>query len=508
MDKKKARLNIFISLVFRIFILVVTLLSRRFLVNYLGVEANGLFSLFTNIIGFLMVAELGIGTAISFSMYKPIAENNKDMLSGLYYLFKKVYLIIGAIILIVGLILIPVIPYMVKDGTGSFNLTLNYCLFLMSTVITYLYAYNTSIINAYKDNYITVTIRSMGVILEGLLQIFVVIKFRSFELFFVSIIVSNLLQMIATNYIFKKKYSKGLNSNKVLKKEVLSEVKKKTTAMFYHKIGGVLVSTLGNILISSTVSIIVLGTYNNYMTILLGVNGFLVLIFTSLTSVVGHAIVERDKEEVYNVFKLLYIFNIIIGFLFFLGFLAISDGLIQIIFGAQFIIDKKIVLLISINAFIQYSRNTVLLFKDASGNFYHDRFKPLIEGVVNLSLSIILVLKLGVAGVIIASIISTLTICHTIEPFVLYKHLFEEKVKKYYIINFGLIILFSIISIVFININFNNFNNIILDILYKGAISVILNVIIIIIALIVSRNFRGIILKEIKKIKGRKENIS
>lgn len=150
MDKRKSLINVITAVFFKIILLVLTLFTRRFLIKYVGNEANGVFSLYTSIIGVLAIADLGIGTAITFSMYKPIVDGDKYKISALYKLFIKVYRIIGIIILVGGLCVLPALPYLAKDYSADFNLYYTFLLMLTSIVITYFYSAKSSLINAYK----------------------------------------------------------------------------------------------------------------------------------------------------------------------------------------------------------------------------------------------------------------------------------------------------------------------------------------------------------------------
>ena len=207
MDKKKGLLNVIVSIAFKIVLLVGAILARRLLIKYIGNEVNGLNSLYASIIGFLAVAELGVGSAITFCMYKPIVEGDKNKVSALYHLFTKLYLIIGAIIFVVGCALIPLLPYLAADYQNiNQNIYLTFFLMLVSVVITYLFSSKTSLINAYKNNYITTTISSTGQLLQFGMQILVLIYTRSFVWFLVCAIVTNLLQWAATELIARKKH--------------------------------------------------------------------------------------------------------------------------------------------------------------------------------------------------------------------------------------------------------------------------------------------------------------
>ena len=176
MDKRKGTINVTVSIVFRMVILILNILVRRYLIRCIGDEINGLNSLYISILDFLAVAELGVGSAITFCMYKPIVDGDNDKVSALYGLFTKLYLIIGGIILAAGCIIMPLLPFVAKGYQDvDVNLYLTFGLTLIAVVMTYLFSSKTSLINAYKNNYITVTISSVGQILQNAVQIAVLV---------------------------------------------------------------------------------------------------------------------------------------------------------------------------------------------------------------------------------------------------------------------------------------------------------------------------------------------
>ena len=441
MDKKKAVTNIVASIFFKIIILVLTIVTRRFLINYVSNEANGVLSLYISIIGFLSIAELGVGTAITFCMYKPIVNNDIEKISSLYRLFIKFYTVVGLIILGVGLIITPLIPYIAKDY-GDINLYLTFILMLISIVISYVYSAKSSVINAYKNNYVTTTINSLGLILEGVLQIILLILFKSFELFLICKIISQLLQWLLTSIYFNKYHKELKNYNTKLDLETKDEVIKSTKAMFMHKIGGVLVNTCDSLIISAFIGVVILGKYSNYTTIVVALNSIIVLFFTPLTSIIGHLCVSEDNITKERYFNFFYGLNFILGVIFYLGYYAVIDDVIMICFGDNLTLSKDISFVITLNYFIQFMRNSVVTFRDATGTFYNDRYKPIIEGVLNLILSLVLVKFIGITGVIVATIITNICICHVVEPYVLFKYGFDSKPNKYYIYNYSFTVLF------------------------------------------------------------------
>lgn len=499
MDKRKSLINVITAVFFKIILLVLTLFTRRFLIKYVGNEANGVFSLYTSIIGFLAIADLGIGTAITFSMYKPIVDGDIYKVSALYKLFIKIYRIIGVIILVGGLCILPALPYLAKDYSAKFNLYYTFLLMLTSIVITYFYSAKSSLINAYKNNYVTTAFHSISLIIEGILQLVLLYFFRSFELYLMCKIISSLIQWILTELYFRKYHKKTLDMTAKLDQDTKNEVMQKTKAMFMHKIGGLLVNTSDSIIISTFISVITLGLYTNYTTIVVAMNGVLALVFTPLTSIIGHLCVRDDNNLKLKYFNFFYGINFIIGIVFYLGYYAIIDDVITICFGPNLELTKDISIVITINYFIQFMRQSVLTFRDATGTFYNDRYKPLIEGTFNIILSISLVYVCGITGVIIATIITNLLICHTVEPYVLFKDGLKMSPKKYYFENYISIAVF-LISLVAVHFAHINIENEWLSLLVNGFIAVGISLIPVVATYIYNKQFREEFNKIIKKI--------
>ena len=500
MDKRKSLINVITAVFFKIILLVLTLFTRRFLIQYVGNDANGIFSLYTSIIGFLAIADLGIGTAIIFSMYKPIVDGDKYKVSALYVLFIRVYRIIGILILIAGLCILPALPYLAKDYSADFNLYYTFLLMLASIVITYFFSAKSSLINAYKNNYITTTFHSIALIIEGILQLVLLYIFKSFELYLICKIISVCIEWLLTSIYFRKHHKQALDMSAKLDDATKTEVIQKTKAMFMHKIGNLLVNTSDSIIISAFISVVILGKYSNYTTIVTAMNGVIALAFTPLTSIIGHLCVGDNNQLKLKYFNFFYGINFILGIIFYLGYYAVIDDVVTICFGNGLELTKDISIVITINYFIQFMRQSVLTFRDATGTFYNDRYKPIVEGIFNIILSISLVYVCGVTGVIIATIITNLLICHTVEPYVLFKDGLEISPKKYYFENYSFIILFGIalLAVHFAHINIENEW---LSLLINGCIAVVISIIPSLIMLVYNRDFRNELFSIINSIK-------
>lgn len=498
MDKRKGIINVLVSIFFRIFMLIGSILVRRFLIQYIGNEVNGLDSLYTSLIGFLTVAELGIGSAITFCMYKPIVEQDDAKVAALYQLFTKSYWLIGMIMMAVGVCLIPVLPYLAKDYIQlDVNLGLTFLLMLFSVVLSYAFSAKTSLINAYKNNYVTTSISSTGMIVQYGLQIIAIITTKSFTIYLCCRIVAMLLQWGITEVYSYKNYKSILTHNKELvdettKKEIVNKVK----ALFMHRIGGVLVNSADGIIISAFIGVVVLGKYSNYSSIAVSMSSVIALAFSPLTSIIGHAYVsEKEKTEQY--FQKFYFLNFVLGVVFFLGYYAVIDDLVLILFGNNLSLSKSVSFVVATNYFVQFMRQSTLLFRDATGTFYNDRWKPFFEGILNVILSIIFVKlfasiggdELGVVGVIVATIFTNIVICHIVEPYVLYKYAFQTSVKRHLIQNYVYIGVF-IISAFIVSMLMQAYENKWIELFVNGAISLAISACVICLTFLCNKNMR------------------
>ena len=472
MDKKKSILNVSVSVGFKIITMVMVILVKRILIQTCGNEVNGLNALYLSIVGFLAIAELGVGSAITFCMYRPIVEGDTRKVAALYGLFQRVYSIIGAIILAAGLLMAPFIHYLAADYVLlDVDLRITFILMLISVVVTYYFGAKTALINAYKNDYITAAISSGGLLLQYVLQILTLWITGSFNGYLISRIVAAGFQWLVTDRIARKKYGSIMSCREKLDGETRKELTKNIKAMFMHKIGTLLVTTADSIIISAFIGVVVLGKYSNYATIMASMTAVLKLVFSSLTSVFGHLYVENTKDTSRKYFEGFHMLNFVIGMVFFLGYYAIIDNLIAVLFGADLIAEKAISVVVTVNGFVVFMRSGIIAFKDATGTFYHDRWKPVAEGITNVVLSVLLVKWIGVVGVIAATVITNLTICHAIEPYVLYKHAFQASPRKYYLKNYGMILLFCGILAVMDGC-MQSLENQWLELLVNGCISV------------------------------------
>ena len=343
MDRRKSILNISASVACKILLLIGSIILRRIFIKHMGLSLNGLNSLYISVIGILSVAELGIGSAISFSMYEPIVRGDKERVASLYRLFKKAYRIIGISVFLLGLIITPLLPYLVKNGENiNADIYLSFVIFLLSVALSYTFNAKLSLINAYKNNYISTLIQSGGLLFQYGLQCAAILITKSFEWYLACGLVSGILQYFISYAAVEKIHKDVLSASPVeLEPAEREGVKSNVRAMLMHKIGGALVNSTDSIIISAVIGIGVLGSYTNYAVIVNNVTAILTLAFTSLTSVVGHAFAISPKKAKEYFYKF-YSANFVIGSVFFLGFYAICDYLVKLLFVAKISVKLRL----------------------------------------------------------------------------------------------------------------------------------------------------------------------
>lgn len=425
---------------------------RTVFISYLGDTLNGINDLYTGILSVLSLAELGVGTALNYSLYGPVARKDYEKIKSYMQLYKKAYRVIGLVIAVIGLAISPFLPYLVKQpkGVSVRDLTLYYFIFLFNTVSTYFVAYKYSLAYAEQKNYIqtnTITITKM---ITVTLQIAVIVTTRNFYLYLLTAAAVELIQKIFISWYLNKLYPYLKDKNiKKLSKEETGEVVTKTKALVFHKVGDVARLQTDSMIISAFINVTLVGFVGNYNMILNSVANFVNIIFNSVLSSFGNLIATESKEKQYSVFKVYRFFACWIYGFSAVGFFLLLTPFIVIWQGPEKVLAAGAVACILIDYYFKGDRIVLSNFKTAAGVFEQDKYLALIQGVVNLILSIVLVQKIGLVGIYIGTIVSGL-IANITKPFIIYKVCFEKSVKTYFLdsvkylaVLFGILVLLT-----------------------------------------------------------------
>lgn len=403
---------------------------RYFVAEYLGI--NGLF---TNILNVLSLAELGIGNAIVYSMYKPIAENDTEKIKSLVRLYRNLYLIIAFVVIVIGLALIPALPYLIKDTPSvDINLTVIYLLFLAQTVVGYFFAYRRSLVFANQRNDIESKVSFFVQIITAVSQILIIIFWKNFYAYTTAFVLCNALDALIVFLISYKLFPEIRGKVKKLEKSDTKEIAKNTGAMVFHKLGTAAVFSSDSIIISAFIGASVLGYYSNYTLVTTALASVVNLVVTAFKGSIGNFIAQKPVDEVYKTYKALNLIIIwLVGFMT-IGLITCFQHFIRLYTGKdEYVLEMSTVLLLCLSFYLTQSRSLTNTFKECAGLFWNDRFKPLFEAGINLGLDFLLVHFMGINGVILATIISTIAAPLWIEPYVLYKNYFKQSIWRFFV---------------------------------------------------------------------------
>jgi O-antigen/teichoic acid export membrane protein len=421
---------------------VVTILlqfvNRKVFVSLLDAEYLGLNGLFSNILSLLALSELGVGMAMTYALYKPIADNDIPRIKSLMKLYKKVYSVIGFFVLAAGALLTPILHLLIKDMPDIPYIRIYYLLYVLNSGMTYFYAYKKTAIICNQDAYITSISTTIASIATKLLQIIVLWLTGSFFAYLIIQVVITRLENIVISKIADKHYPYLKDKNvEELSPEDKKDIKTNVMAMLCHKIGDVIVNATDNIILSKVLGLVSVGAFSNYILLFDNVKAISFGVIRSTSASVGNYIAKKDKEETYKVYKNLIFVNFwIIGFCSICLVCLIQD-FIKIWLGDAYLLDFGTVMVLGACFYFTGMRLVNLVFKEAAGFFRQDRYKALFEAVLNLVISIPLTIHMGIVGVKLGTLISTLLVPFWIEGLVVYKHLFQKSLSRYLLLQAG-----------------------------------------------------------------------
>lgn len=474
MRTKNALKNISGSFLNNIFLNILRFVSRTIFIKVLGEMYLGINGMLSNVLGILAFADLGIGSAISFSLYKPLAEKDNKKIEALMQFYKKAYYVVALVVLFAGLAILPFLNFFVKDGTGVPHLQLYYLLFLANMVIGYFFSYKRTLIIADQKEYKIVPIIMFSNLLLTIFQIIVILIFKNYFVYLVVQTLFVLFENVLVNRHVNKEYSYlNLKEADKLSKNELKPIKKNIKALIYHKVGNYFVNSTDNLIISKFLGLSIVGLYSNYYLIINMLNSFIYSALNSVISTIGNVNAKENVEKRYNVFQT-------INFLAFLIFAVcglclynlLSLFVSKIWIGDKFLIDEVSVLTICLVFFINGIMQTNDAIKSSAGLYDKDKWVPIIQSIINIVVSIILVHYLGLCGVFIGTIVSALFVM-IVKPHIIYKYIFERKAWSYYVTFLKqLLIIFIAGFITRWIMSFNLIHNAILAFIVYGLLSV------------------------------------
>ncbi len=417
--------------------LLAAFVYRTYLIKLLGVEYLGLSSLFSSILNILNLANLGIGSAIVYELYKPISENDERAIKAHMNFYSIVYPVIGIIIIVIGLIVMPFLPYLAKDRevlASIPNVPIIYMFFILNSATTYFFSYKSAFISVNQKQYIVETIKS-GLNIFSLIGQIVALYYT--HNYILSLIIQ-LCFVLITNFCFwfvaNKKYPvirkvRGFLLNDAEKKELVKNVK----ALFAFQLSGVLGKGIESVIISTFVSIIISGYLSNYNLIIMSISTMLTAATSSIIPIVGNLHVSDSNEKQHNIYLAMFCliawtFGLISIIMF-----ALLNPFIMLWVGEKYVFDNSIVFLLVFNFYLVGTQSVNRIFRNAKKLFLYGRYRPLFTALLNVIFAIALANFLGVFGVLLGGTISMLATFFWYDPYIVNKIGFNKGLSLYFI---------------------------------------------------------------------------
>lgn len=444
---RNATRNIIFGVILKAYQIIVPFLMRTAMIYLMGVQYLGLNSLFTSILQVLNLVELGVGSAMVYSMYKPIAEDDEVTICALMKLYRTYYRVIGLVIAVVGASLTPFIPKLISGEVPSdINLYILYLLNLAATVLSYwLFAYKNSILQAHQRTDIVSKVTLVTNSIQYVLQLFVLWAFKNYYFYVIVMLATQAITNVATAVAADKLYPQFSPVGKLPKQEI-SKINGRIRDLFTSKIGAIIVNSADTIVISAFLGLTALAVYQNYYFILTSITGFVTIVFSAVTAGIGNSLVVETKEK--N-FKDLNVFTFIIcwisGFCS-CCFLNLYQPFMELWVGKDLMLDFSIVICFVIYFYVCEVNQLLNTYKDAGGIWHEDRFRPLVTAIANLGMNLVMVQFWGLYGIILSTVLSMLLVGMPWLFHNLFTTMFEKKNMRKYLVSLAFYVLISIVA--------------------------------------------------------------
>lgn len=439
-----AKRNIITSVTNKLVSMLATFVTRTIIIRYLGSVYLGLDSLFVSLLSILSLAELGVGAAMVFSMYKPIAENDTPSVCALLNLYRTLYRWIAAVMTVIGLALIPFLHLIVKsDLPPDVNLYTLYLINLSSSVLSYLmFAYRSSLFTATQHYSVNNNIYTYFKIGSTVAQAIAVMIFRNYYYYCWILPLTQLAKNYAI-YIISNKMFPQYQCEGVVPKEELDNIKKRVAGMFLYRLSSIFRNSLDSIVLSAFLGLTVLAKYNNYYYILNAIAGIISLASSSITASVGNSIVLETKKKNYQDFNKLQLLYMWLGSWCTICLLCCFTPFIKLWVGEEMLFGNGITIIFCIYFLTMNFTRICYVYRQAAGLWWQDRFRPIAETVTNFVLNIVLVRYIGVTGVMFSTIFCIIFIDCVWGGRTLFKYYFNDEKQITYMFK---LLLFTILT--------------------------------------------------------------
>lgn len=429
--------------------IVLPFVSRTIILYTLGTEYLGLGGLFTSIINVLNISELGFSAAVSYILYKPVADRDDSKVCAILGFARKCFSLIGLIISVGGIAVMPFLKNLISgDVPDGINIYILYIVYLANVVVSYLmFAYKRILFSANQRYDIETNIASITILLQYVLQIVMLIAFKNYYIYALIVPVMTIFSNLACQYYTKKLYPQYFCKGKISKEEV-SVLKKKVGGSFFSKLGETVYLSVNNIVISAIFGLHILGQYGNYYYVTTSLMGIFAVVHNTMRPIIGNCVATEDKDI--NFKRFLQFDNVYMWVSSFCTccLVCLYQDFIKIWVGEENMFPFYMAVLFAVYFFVGRISCVTSIFIESTGLWWESRFVAIIAAAVNLVFSLVLADFIGLAGVLVSSAISSVVVSFVGRIYVLFKYYFTKKECLEYLKESFKIVVLSAISII------------------------------------------------------------
>lgn len=443
---QKSVKNMTIGMLSQLFTLWLSFVSRTVFIKFLTAEYLGISGLFSNVLTVLSFAELGIGDAMTYAMYKPVKEDNRKLVNQLMVVYKKAYTGIAVVVGAIGLGLSFFLSFIIAEPPDiPESLQLIFWLYVVNNMASYILTYKKSILIAYQENYIVSEVQQIASLIQQIAQMIVLCFTKQYILYLIIQILCTILNNIIISVVVKKRYP-WINEKdgEELPQEVSKEIFKNVKALSISKIAGVVSNGSDNIIISKFVGLSSVGVASNYTMIINSLNGILWNGLSSLTSSFGNFNVDSTIGQRRKLFNELFLCSYwLYGFMT-IGIITLANSFVQLWVGSNYLVPQGVVLALVLITYISGVNFPVYTYQSTLGMFDKMKIPYVLFAVFNILLSILLGKNWGLFGVYIATSITRLCTSEVSSGYYVYRYGLKSSPLKYlkkYVIYFLILIL-------------------------------------------------------------------
>ncbi len=469
--------NIIFGLIVTLVNVLVNFVTRTALVKTLGIEILSINGLFNEVISMLSLVELGTGTAIIYSLYKPISENDEKKISQLMGLYRTAYHVIAIALLLVGLVAMPFVHKLVNEvDFPLLYLRIVFILFVIKTASSYLFSYKASLLNADQKQYVVSFVTALARLIFSGIFVGILLLFRNYILYLILLVLESVVTNIVLSIIVDKKYSfidykERLSYNE--RREIFINIKD----IFWKRVAGVITYSTDNVLISLLVGTLTVGYYSNYVIIYNVFQSLTGKLTQAVSASIGNLSVTEEAKHNIVVLKRLTFLYFVFAMIVSSGLMCVSKAFVTLWLGEEFVLAEAVVYTTVFILFLDICGGPLWQFLEVSGLFKKDKYIGLFGNVVNMFISVIFGMRIGIVGIFIGTIVAKF-IEIILKTLILYRDKLKIKFIDYYFTWIKMIIAYTVLLgiIFFIVRPWEMAGGLIEEFLVKGIISVVLAV--------------------------------